>query len=174
MNILLYISNMMIPLLIFYVIMHGVLQKVHVYDVFVDGAKDGLKTVVEILPTLIGLMVAVGVLRASGFLDFLSQLLKSPSEAIGFPSDLIPMTLVRMFSSSAATGLVLDLFRTYGTDSLIGKIASISMSCTETIFYTMSVYFMAAKVTKTRYTLTGALLTTLVGVAASVVLANMM
>ena len=113
-------------------------------------------------------------MRASGFLDFLSQLLKSPSEAIGFPSDLIPMTLVRMFSSSAATGLVLDLFRTYGTDSLIGKIASISMSCTETIFYTMSVYFMAAKVTKTRYTLPGALLTTLVGVAASVVLANMM
>ena len=113
-------------------------------------------------------------MRATGFLDFLSQLLKSPSEAIGFPSDLIPMTLVRMFSSSAATGLVLDLFRTYGTDSLIGKIASISMSCTETIFYTMSVYFMAAKVTKTRYTLPGALLTTLVGVAASVVLANMM
>lgn len=173
MNIFLYFSNMIIPLLIFYVVMHGVLQKIPVYDVFVEGAKDGLKTVVEILPTLIGLMVAVGVLRASGFLDFLSSILKAPCEAIGFPADLIPMTLIRMFSSSAATGLVLDIFRTYGTDSLIGKIASISMSCTETIFYTMSVYFMAAKVTKTRYTLPGALLTTFVGVAASVVLAYM-
>ncbi len=174
MNLLLYISNMIIPLLIFYVVAHGILQKIPVYDVFVEGAKDGLKTVVDILPTLVGLMVAVGVLRASGFLDFLSLLLKTPSEAVGFPSDLIPMTLVRMFSSSAATGLVLDIFRTYGTDSLIGKIASISMSCTETIFYTMSVYFMAAKVTKTRYTLPGALLTTFIGVISSVILAAMM
>ncbi len=174
MNLLLYISNMIIPLLIFYVVAHGILQKIPVYDVFVEGAKDGLKTVVDILPTLVGLMVAVGVLRASGFLDFLSLLLKTPSEAVGFPSDLIPMTLVRMFSSSAATGLVLDIFRTYGTDSLIGKIASISMSCTETIFYTMSVYFMAAKVTKTRYTLPGALLTTFIGVISSVILATMM
>ena len=71
MNLLLYVSNMIIPLLIFYVIMHGILQKISVYDVFVEGAKDGLKTVVDILPTLVGLMVAVGVLRASGFLDFL-------------------------------------------------------------------------------------------------------
>ena len=86
----------------------------------------------------------------------------------------MPLTLVKMFSSSAATGLLLDIYKEFGTDSYIGRIASISMSCTETIFYTMSVYFMTAKVKKTRYTLVGALLATLGGLAASVVLAGMM
>ena len=76
-----------------------------------------------------------------------------------------------MFSSSAATGLVLDIFREFGTDSRIGLITSIMMSCTETVFYTMSVYFMAAKVTKTRFTLAGALVSTLAGIVASVVIA---
>mgnify|MGYP000192329446 CR=1 FL=1 len=93
---------------------------------------------------------------------------------IGFPGELVPLTVVKMFSSSAATGLLLDIFKEYGTDSYIGRIASISMSCTETIFYTMSVYYMTARVTKMRYTLTGALLATLAGVTASVVLAGMM
>ena len=93
---------------------------------------------------------------------------------VGFPSELVPLTVVKMFSSSAATGLLLDAFKEYGTDSYIGLVASISMSCTETIFYTMSVYFMTAKVTKTRYTLMGALLSTLAGLIASVILAGMM
>ena len=79
-----------------------------------------------------------------------------------------------MFSSSAATGLVLDIFKEFGTDSYVGKIASIMMSCTETIFYTISVYFIAAKISKTRYTVVGALLATLGGIWASVVLAGMM
>jgi len=123
------------------------------------------------MPTLIGLMVGVGILRASGFLEFISELIGQVTDQIGFPSQLVPLTVVRMFSASAATGLVLDLFKEYGTDSRIGLIASIMMSCTETIFYTMSVYFMAAKVKKTRYTLPGALLATLAGIAASVWLA---
>ena len=86
----------------------------------------------------------------------------------------MPLAIVRMFSSSAATGLVLDVFKEFGTDSKIGLIASIMMSCTETIFYTMSVYFMTAKVKKTRYTLTGALMATVAGIIASVILAGMM
>ena len=133
-----------------------------------------MKTVAQIMPTLIGLMVAVGILRASGFLEFLSSLIGHFTEKIHFPGELVPLTLVKMFSSSAATGLLLDLYKEYGTDSLIGRIASISMSCTETIFYTMSVYFMTAKVTKTRYTLAGALVSSIAGIAASVVLAMMM
>ncbi len=92
---------------------------------------------------------------------------------VGFPSELVPLVFVKMFSSSAATGLVLDIFKTHGPDSYIGTITSIMMSCTETIFYTMSVYFLAAKVTKTRHTLAGALLATLAGVVASVILAGM-
>ena len=82
--------------------------------------------------------------------------------------------LIKMFSSSAATGLVLDIFQNHGPDSLIGLTTSIMMSCTETIFYTMSVYFLAAKVTKTRYTLAGALLSTVVGIIASIIIAGIM
>jgi len=165
---------MIIPLIIFYIVGFGILAKTHVYDDFVSGAKDGLKTVVQILPTLVGLMVGVGILRASGFLDMLGGLVGKWTDYIGFPSQLVPLTIVRMFSASAASGLVLDIFKEFGTDSRIGLIASIMMSCTETIFYTMSVYFMAAKVKKTRYTLTGALLATMAGVVASVILAGMM
>ena len=168
------ISNIIIPVLVFYIVAYGVLNKTNVYEEFVKGAKDGLKTVVGIAPTLVALMTAVGVLRASGFLHFLGNLVRPLSERAGFPAELVPLAFIKMFSSSAATGLVLDIFKTYGTDSLIGLITSIIMSCTETIFYTMSVYFLAAKVTKTRYTLTGALLSTAAGIVASVVLAERM
>ena len=120
------------------------------------------------MPTLIGLMIAVGVLRASGFLDFLGKLTGTVTERIGLDAELVPLILAKMFSSSAATGLVLDIFRTHGPDSVIGMTASILMSCTETIFYTMSVYFMAAGVKKTRYTLPGALIATAAGIGASI------
>lgn len=173
-QILLYISDMLVPFLILYVVAHGLLARRPIYDDFVKGAKDGFQTVIQIMPTLVGLMVAVGVLRASGFLDFLAETLGSVTELVCFPSELVPLTIVRMFSASAATGLALDIFKEYGTDSYLGLATSILMGCTETIFYTMSVYFMTAKVKKTRYTLAGALLATLVGVAASIVLAGMM
>lgn len=165
-------SNIIIPVIIFYIVAYGMTKKVEVYEEFIAGAKDGLKTVVQILPTLVGLMVGVGVLRASGFMGFLGGILGHFTEKIGIPADVVPLALVKMFSSSAATGLVLDIFKTHGTDSYIGMLTSILMSCTETIFYTMSVYFMAAKVTKTRYTLKGALLSMVAGLVASVVLAR--
>lgn len=172
MELLMYITDFIVPAVILIIVAYGVSEKVKVYDEFVRGAKKGFYTVIKIMPTLIGLMVAVGILRASGVLGFLGGLLGKLTDYIGFPSQLVPLAIVRMFSSSAATGLVLDLFKEYGTDSRIGLIASIMMSCTETIFYTMSVYFMAAKVKKTRYTLTGALLATLAGIIASVWLAG--
>lgn len=172
MNLLLYISDFIVPVTILGIVTYGVCNKVNVYDDFIKGAKNGFFTVIKIMPTLIGLMVAVGILRASGFLDFLSKIIGKATGYIGFPSQLVPLAIVRMFSSSAATGLVLDVFKEYGTDSRIGLIASIMMCCTETIFYTMSVYFMAAKVRKTRYTLAGALVATLAGIVASVWLAS--
>lgn len=174
MKILMFLSDMMIPLIIFYIVGFGILMKKNVYEDFVHGAKDGLKTTVQILPTLVGLMVGVGILRASGFLDMLGEVIGNMTQHIGFPSQLVPLAIVRMFSSSAATGLVLDIYKEFGTDSSLGLITSIMMGCTETIFYTMSVYFIAAKVKKTRYTLTGALLATVAGIVASVVLAGMM
>ncbi len=167
-------SDYIMPTVILGIVLYGLFKKVHVYDTFVKGARGGFLTVIKIMPTLIGLMVGVGILRASGFLEYLSGLLGKGMAYLGFPAELMPLAIVRMFSSSAATGLVLDLFKEYGTDSRIGRIASIMMSCTETIFYTMSVYFIVAKVKKTRYTLTGALLATVAGVVASVWLASMM
>ena len=174
MKILLFLSDAIIPLLIFSIVGYGLMAKQNVYDDFIDGAKDGFHTVIQIMPTLIGLMIGVGILRASGFLDFISKLIAPLTELVGFPSELVPVTVVKMFSSSAATGLVLDIFKEYGTDSLIGTMTSLMMSSTETIFYTMSVYFMAVKVSKSRWTLAGALLATLAGTVASVVLAYMM
>lgn len=174
MKLLLYLTDFIVPAVIFLIVTYGIMEKVKVYDEFVAGAKKGFHTVIQIMPTLIGLMVAVGVLRASGFFEFVSNLLGRLTDYIGFPSQLVPLAIVRMFSSSAATGLVLDLFKEYGTDSRIGLIASIMMSCTETIFYTMSVYFIVAKVKKTRFTLTGSLLATLAGIVASVWLAGRM
>ena len=94
--------------------------------------------------------------------------------AEGFPPELVPLSIIRMFSSSAATGLALDIYKEYGQDSRMGLITSIMMSCTETVFYTMSVYFMTAKVKKTRYTLTGALLASFSGIAASIFLADLL
>lgn len=174
MQILLYLTDFIVPLVIFGIVGYGLLMKVPVYDTFIKGAKKGFLTVIKIMPTLVGLMVAVGILRASGFLELIANGIGRFTDRIGFPGELVPLTVVKMFSSSAATGLLLDIFKEYGTDSYIGRISSISMSCTETIFYTMSVYYMTARVTKMRYTLTGALLATLAGVTASVVLAGMM
>ena len=172
MKVLLYLTDFIVPMVLFGIVVYGILQKVAVYDSFVKGAKKGFQTVVEIMPTLVGLMVAVGVLRASGFLNFLAEILGRYTKYIGFPGELVPLTVVKLFSSSAATGLLLDVFKEYGTDSRQGLIASISMACTETIFYTMSVYYMTAKVTKTRYTLAGALIATAAGLSASVLLAG--
>lgn len=170
MNILLFLSDAMIPLLIFFIVGYGILNHNNVYDDFIKGAKDGFQTVIGIMPTLIGLMVGVGVLRASGFLDMLSSYLGIITEPLHFPAELVPAAIVKMFSSSAATGLVLDIFKEHGPDSYLGTMISLIMSCTETIFYTMSIYFMTAKVQKTRYTLAGALITTLTGTIASVIL----
>lgn len=168
------LSALIIPLLFVYILGNGFVQRVPVYDAFVEGAKGGLSTVASILPTLVGLMVGVGMLRASGFLDFLADVLAVPAQWIGFPKELVPLAIVRMFSSSAATGLALDVFAQWGPDSFLGRVTSLMMSCTETIFYTMSVYFLAAKVTKTRYTLAGALVSMLSGIVASVWLASLM
>lgn len=172
-KILIYLSDFMIPLVLFYIVGFGLLMRKNIYDDFVRGAKSGARTVVEIMPTLVGLMVAVGILRASGFLDFLAGMFRVFTDKISIPPEFLPVAIVKLFSSSAATGLALDIFREYGPDSPVGMMVSILLSSTETVFYTMSVYFMSARVTKTRYTLAGALVATFAGVVMSVVLAGM-
>ena len=167
MRLMLFLSDLMIPLMFVIILVFGYLNKVNLYESFIDGAQDGFKTVLSIMPTLIGLMVAVGLLRASGFFDILVALISPLSGLIGFPEEAVPLSLMRLVSSSASVGLLLDIFETYGPDSFIGRFVSVMMSCTETVFYTMSVYFMSVKITHTRYTLPGALIANFVGVAAS-------
>ena len=173
MKFIIYVSDYIIPFIIFYIIGLGLLTKTSIYDEFIKGAKDGFKVVLDILPTLIGLMMGVGILRASGALDILSKVLEPITQLLHFPSELLPIVLVKMFSSSAATGLLLDIFKEHGPDSYLGRLISIILSSTETIFYTMAVYFMAAGVKRTRYTLAGALVATLVGTIASVIITNL-
>lgn len=174
MRVLMYLSDFCIPLLLFYMIGYGLLKKADIYKEFTEGAKDGFRVTVGILPTLIGLMTGVGMLRASGFLEALAGWLAPVAEVLSFPAELVPLVVVKMFSSSAATGLVLDIFKECGPDSYLGRATSLICSSTETVFYTMSVYFMAAGVKKTRYTLVGALVATVTGVAVSTILAGMM
>lgn len=173
MNLLYYISDCMIPFVILYLVGYGMCKKVNIFDEFIEGAKDGFLTVYKIMPTLIGLMVGVGILRESGFMEWFAGLLSPVVAFLHFPAELFSLFIVKMFSSSAATGLLLDVYKTYGTDSYLGTLASVLMSCSETIFYTMSVYFMTAKVTKSRYTLAGALVATFAGAAASILLVSL-
>lgn len=171
-EILLHLSNIIIPALVFYIIATGFAAKRDIYHCFTKGATDGIKTVAEIAPTLIGLMVAVGVLRASGFLQYLGNLFGRLTG--DFPQEVISLFIVKMISSSAATGLALDIFKEYGTDSYAGLVTSLALSSTETIFYTMSVYYMAIGITKTRWTLAGAFLATVAGLIMSMLLAGCM
>ena len=166
------VSNFVIPAILFLVVGYGLMNRVKLYESFLKGAADGLKIVRDIVPTLIGLMMGVGILRASGFFTLFETALSPVADFLGFPAQILTLLGVKLFSSSAATGLALDIFATYGPDSYPGVFTSIVMSCTETLFYTMSVYFLAAKVTKTRYVTTGALLSTIAGTIASMVLAR--
>lgn len=167
MRVILLLSSIMIPLVIISIITYGLLKNINVYDAFAEGAQDGLKVVVKLLPTLIGLMMAVGMLRTSGALDGITKLIAPLISWTKFPTEVIPLTLMRSVSAAASVGLVLDMFKTYGPDSFIGRLVSIMFGCTETIFYTMSVYFMTVKIKDTRYTLKGTLVATLVGIIAS-------
>jgi len=168
MSILLTISDFIIPVTILFIVVFGCLQKVDIYEVFLEGAREGLQTVVDILPTLIGLIMAVEVVRAGGLLDIIVECIRPFADAVGFPAELAPLSIVRLISSSAATGLLTDLFQHYGPDSYLGRVASVMMSCTETVFYTMSLYFLSVGIRRTRWTLPCALLANLVGVFAAV------
>lgn len=174
MQIITMLSSFMIPLVIFYIVGYGVLNQEKVYDIFVDGVREGFKIVLQVAPALVGLMVGVGIIRNSGALELLAEWLAPISGILQIPAEIIPVILVRVFSTSAANGLVFDIFKEYGTDSRIGLMASIIMSCTESIFYVMSVYLLAVKVKRPRWILSGGLLATAAGVAASIVITGLM
>lgn len=172
MNVLLLASDFVIPVTVLCIVLFGAAKRVNLYETFLEGVKEGLRTVVEILPTLIGLLVAVEVLRSGGLLDILTFLLRPLEALLGIPAELVPLTLVRLVSSSAAVGLLTDIFANFGADSFLGRTASVMMCCTETVFYTMSLYFLSIKVTKTRHTLFCALIANFSGVLAALFLVS--
>lgn len=172
MNILLCVSNFVIPITVFVIVIFGSLKHINLYEAFLEGAKEGLRTVVGVLPTLIGLMVAVEVLKSGGLLEILTALLRPLEEGFGLPAELVPLTLVRLVSSSAAIGFLTDIFADFGPDSFLGRVASVMMCCTETVFYTMSLYFLSVKITKTRHTLFCALIANFSGVLAALFLVS--
>lgn len=174
MHLLEYLSGLLVPVCVAFVAVQGLLRRRPIFNDFLCGAKTGIRTVVEVLPSLVGLMMAVYVLRASGLLDVLSGLLGAVIPQNILPGAVIPPLLVRLFSNSAATGLALDVFAQYGPDSLPGLIVSIGLSATESLFYVMSMYLGSVGIKKSRYILPGALMATLAGIAASVVLANLL
>lgn len=162
------IAQGIIPIIIFIVVLWSALSGDKVYEHFTRGALKGLRITAELLPTLIGLLVAVGVLRASGAIDALCSLVGGLTDKVGFPAQVVPVAFVKIFSSSAATGLMLDIFKNNGADSYEGLLAALILSSTETLIYTISVYYMSVKVTRTRWTVAGALISMAAGIAGSV------
>lgn len=163
------LSVMAIPAFMFFVLGYGHIKKINVYETFVEGAKEGLSTVVRIFPYMIAMFVAIGIFRASGAMDIIVRLIAPITDLLGLPGDMLPITLMKPVSGIAAVGMLGELFKTHSPDSFIGRVASTMMGSTETIFYTLSLYFGTVGIKKIRYTLWGSLLADLAGLMASIV-----
>ena len=159
--------TMIVPFTICAVAVYGVARRVDVYDALVQGAGKGLETLVRIVPSLVGLLTAVYMLRASGALDLAAQCLAPLMERVGLPPELLPLMLVRPISGSAALGVGAELIANYGPDSTLGRTAAVMLGSTETTFYTIAVYFGAVGVTRTRYAVPAALCADLTGFLAA-------
>ncbi len=164
------ISVLAIPTFIFVVLGYGYYKRINVYEAFIEGAKEGLATAWRVLPYLVAMFVAIGIFRSSGAMDLVIKILTPITNLFGLPAELIPLVLIRPMSGSASTGMLAEMFKTYGPDSFVGRLASTMMGSTETIFYTLSIYFGAVGIKRIRYTLWGALVAEVAGVIASVII----
>ena len=151
------IASLLIPLLLTGAALWALRKRIDVYDALTAGASEGLMVLARIAPSLIALLTAVYMLRASGALDGLTHLLAPLLTALGVPPETAPLLVIRPLSGSGALAAGSDLMRQYGTDSYIGRCAAVMLGCTETTFYTVAVYFGAAGIRKTRYTVPAAL-----------------
>ncbi|HHX17402.1 MAG TPA: spore maturation protein [Clostridium sp.] len=161
-------SSYALPAIFIVILVAGIYKDVKVYDVFIDSAKEGITTVLKITPPLVGLIVAVGVFRASGALELVIYAAKPIAGLFNIPSEALPLVFIRPISGSASLALVSDILKEYGADSFIGRVTSTMMGSTETIFYTLTVYFGAVGVKKVRYTLLAALMAEFTSVIVSV------
>lgn len=161
------VLDLLIPLLMIIIAVFALAKKQDVYSALLDGGLDGLKLLLSIAPALVVLLTAVYMLRASGAIDLLTRLLAPVSRVFGIPAETLPLVLLRPFSGSAALAVGADLMAVYGVDSPIGRTAAVMLGSTETTFYTISVYFGAAGVKKTRYAIPAALIADLTGFVAA-------
>jgi spore maturation protein SpmA len=163
------ISLMAIPLFLSFFPLYAALRRVKVYEEFVEGAKEGFNVAVRIIPYLVAILVAVGMFRAAGGIDILSKVLAPILDQIGFPTDLLPMVLVRPLSGSATTGLFTELVKSLGPDALVTRMAGTIFGSTETTFYVLAVYFGSVAIRRTRHAVVAGLIADLTGVIVSIV-----
>ena len=169
-----FISNLAMPLMILIIVIYGVLEKVKIFDNFLEGAKEGIKITMSIFPTLIGLFVAIGALRSSGILDLIINFVTPLLNVINFPKEIMPLAMLRPISGSSSIAIATDIMKNYGVDSQIGIIASTIMGSTETTLYTIAIYTSCVKIKKIRFVLAVALMADVIGIMTSVVVCRIM
>ncbi len=161
-----------LPITFLLIISYGLFKKVDVFEAFLSGAAQGTKTLVGILPALVGLITAITLFRTSGALELLTRLLAPVTKFAGIPAELMPLAILRPISGSGALAVVNDLLKSAGPDSPVGRMASVVMGSTETTFYTLAVYYGAVKIKHTRHTVPAALMADITGLLAGVWLCN--
>ncbi len=146
-----------LPTIVVFIVLWGSFKGVKVFDCFIDGAKDGMKTVAKLLPPLMGLVLAVSMMRESGALEILVKALSPVAEFLGIPEEVMPLTVISPISGSGSLTVYESIMKTYGADSEAGRVASVIMGSTETTFYAITVYFGSVGINKTGYTIPCAL-----------------
>lgn len=167
------ISVLAIPALVLGIVVYGTMKKVKIYEAFVEGAKEGFNVGVRIIPYLVAMLVAIGIFRAGGAMEILSTLIAPFTKLIGMPAEALPMALIRPLSGSGALGVMSEIIKTHGPDSLIGKMVSVMMGSSETTFYVLAVYFGAVGITKGRQAVLGGIIVDAVAVIVSVMVVNL-
>lgn len=150
-------TDYIIPLFIGLIIIYGCIKKVDIFDEFLSGARENLKTGVDILPSLIAMITAIGMFKASGAMELLAKAMSHVTEFLGFPSECLPLAIMRPVSGSGALAVFETILSEVHPDSFAGRVASVILGSTETTFYTIAVYYGAANIKNTRHTLASAL-----------------
>ncbi len=166
------ISAFAIPFMIVGIILFGLIKRVNVYESFLEGAKGGFSTAIKIIPSFIAMLVAIGVFRASGAMDILIQMLKPITNILDIPGELISMILMRPLSGSGAQGIMTELIKTYGPESLIAKTSAVMMGSSETTFYVLAVYFGSVSIKKQRHALTTGLTADAAGLISAIIISR--
>jgi spore maturation protein B len=169
-----YLSKSIIPIIFLLIITYGMFKGRKVYEWFIEGAKEGLKVTLRIFPYLLAMIIAVQIFKEAKLMDLLNNLMAPAANVIGLPKDLIPLIIIKPLSGSGAIGVFTDLIKSVGADTRTGLIASVVMGSTETIFYTITVYFGAIKVKKIRHTLWAAVFADMTAIIMAIFMVNLM